>query len=191
MLHGTRVVDRTTQIAGPYCTKLLADAGADVVKVEPPTGDSLRAWGSGGLFEFLNTSKRSVQGDDSVLVERADLLVVDGPVDTPTLQLTNPALVVVTITPFGCDGPWAGRPATEFTLQAACGSTGSRGLPETPPVAAGGRLGEWLTGTYAAIGALAALRSARANGRREHVDVAMLDCMAVAMVPYPSVFAEF
>src|SRR5438270_5656080 len=55
MLQKIRVVDRTQQIAGPYCTKLLADAGADVVKVEPPTGDSLRAWGSGGLFEFLNT----------------------------------------------------------------------------------------------------------------------------------------
>src|SRR5439155_4801988 len=77
MLHGVRVVDRTQQIAGPYCTKLLADAGADVVKVEPPAGDSLRGWGSGGLFEYLNASKRSMQGEDSALVEGADLLVAD------------------------------------------------------------------------------------------------------------------
>src|SRR5205814_7242599 len=103
MLHGVRVVDRTQQIAGPYCTKLLADAGADVVKVEPPAGDSLRTWGSGGLFEYLNASKRSVLGDDSALVEGADLLVADRPVDVALLQKGNPALVVVTITQFGRD----------------------------------------------------------------------------------------
>jgi crotonobetainyl-CoA:carnitine CoA-transferase CaiB-like acyl-CoA transferase len=191
MLHGVRVIDETTEIAGPYCTKLLADAGADVVKVETGDGDPLRRWGSGGLFEFLNTSKRSVQGDAGALVDRADVLVVDGPVDAAALWATNPALVVVTITPFGCDGPWVDRPATEFTLQAACGSTGNRGLPEDPPLAAGGRLGEWITGTYAAIGALAALRSAHHSGRGEHVDMAMFDCMAVTMTTYPSVFADF
>src|SRR5438105_5985522 len=193
MLHGVRVVDRTTQIAGPYCTKLLADAGADVVKVEQPDGDPLRRSRSGGLFEFLNESKRSV-GDDGNLVDlvgRADILVVDERIDVAALRATDPALVVVTITPFGYDGPWADRPATEFTLQAACGSTGSRGLPENPPLSAGGRLGEWLAGTYAAVGAVAALRSARASGHGEHVDVAMLDVMAVTMTTYPSVFSAF
>src|SRR5438067_4933719 len=164
MLHGTRVVDRTTQIAGPYCTKLLADAGADVVKVEPPGGDPLRGQGSGGLFEYLNTSKRSVQGDDGELVAVADVLVANEPVDLAALWTRSPALVVVTVTPFGCDGPLAGRPATEFTLQAACGSTATRGLPEDPPLAAGGRLGEWIAGTYAALAAAAALRSARRCG---------------------------
>ena len=62
MLTGLRVVDCSTEIAGGYCTKLLADAGADVVKVEPPAGDPLRQWKSGALFEFLHTSKRSVIG---------------------------------------------------------------------------------------------------------------------------------
>src|SRR5207253_4313672 len=161
MLEGVRVVDRTTQIAGPYCTKLLADAGADVVKVEPAGGDPLRREGSGGLFEYLNTSKRSITGDDAALVAAADVLVAERPVDIASIWAANRALVVVTVTPFGCDGPWAGRPATEFTLQAACGSTGSSGLPQEPPLAAGGRLGEWLAGPYAAPGAVAALRSAR------------------------------
>ena len=191
MLNGVRVVDCTTEIAGPYCSKLLADAGADVVKVEPSEGDPLRHWGSGALFEYLNTSKRSVQGDPGDLLLAADVFVSNEPADTGVLWAGNPSLVVVTITPFGTEGPWADRPSTEFTLQAACGSIGQRGLPEDPPLAAGGRLGEWTTGTYAALGAIAALREARRCGRGELVDVAMLDCMAVAMVTYPSVFASF
>jgi crotonobetainyl-CoA:carnitine CoA-transferase CaiB-like acyl-CoA transferase len=190
MLSGTRVLDRTGDIAGPYCTKLLADAGADVVRVEPAGGDPLRRWRSGALFAFLNASKRSVTevGDLEV---GADLLVTDGPMALERLWDANPTLVVVTITPFGADGPWSGRPATEFTLQGSAGSIGHRGWPESEPLAAGGRLGEWITGTYAAVGALAALRAARATGRGEVVDVAMLDCMAATMATFPSVFASF
>ncbi len=191
MLTGVRVVDCTTEIAGPYCSKLLADAGADVVKVEPPEGDPLRRWGSGALFEYLNTSKRSVRGGTGDLLAAADLFVSNEPVDAGALWAENPSLVVVTITPFGVEGPWAGHASTEFTLQAACGSIGQRGLPEQPPLAAGGRLGEWTSGTYAALGAIAALREAFRSGRGELVDVAMLDCMAVTMVTYPSVFASF
>ena len=190
-LSGVRVVDCTTEIAGPYCSKLLADAGADVVKIEPPHGDPLRNWGSGALFEYLNTSKRSVQCDPGELVAAADLLLSNEPVEAAELWAENPALVVVTITPFGANGPWADHPYTEFTLQAACGSIGQRGLPEQPPLSAGGRLGEWTTGTYAALGAIAALREAFRSGQGELVDVAMLDCMAVTMVTYPSVFASF
>ncbi len=85
-------------------------------------------------------------------------------------------MIVTSITPFGLDGPWAGWAATEFTLQAWCGSTGSRGVPEEPPVAAGGRIGEWMAGTYAAVGGLAALLTAARTGHGEHVDVAWLDC---------------
>jgi crotonobetainyl-CoA:carnitine CoA-transferase CaiB-like acyl-CoA transferase len=191
MLDGVRVVDLTTEIAGPYCTKVLADAGADVVKVEPLTGDPLRTWGSGALFEYLNTSKRSVHGNAEDLIAASDILVTGTPVDLDALWAKNPALIVATITPFGSEGPWAGRPSTEFTLQAACGSTGQRGLPDNPPLAAGGRIGEWVTGTYAALGTLAAYREAVRSGKGEHVDVAMLDCMAVTMVTFPSVFASF
>jgi crotonobetainyl-CoA:carnitine CoA-transferase CaiB-like acyl-CoA transferase len=185
------MLDFTTDIAGPYCSKLWADAGADVVKVEPAGGDPLREWGSGALFEYLNTSKRSVQGDASDLVATSHVIVTGERVDAHALWAENPALVIVTITPFGCEGPWADRPCSEFTLQADCGSTGQRGLPEEPPLAAGGRIGEWVTGTYAAVGAIAAFREARRCGRGEHVDVAMFDCMAVTMVTYPSVFASF
>jgi crotonobetainyl-CoA:carnitine CoA-transferase CaiB-like acyl-CoA transferase len=188
-LDSLRVLDLSTGIAGPYCTKLFADAGADVVKVEPEAGDPMRGWRGGALFEFLNTSKRSVTADWSTLVPGADVLVADGEVDVERLHAAQPALVVVALSPFGLDGPWAGRAATEFTLQAWCGSTGSRGLPDRPPLPAGGRVGEWLTGSFAAVAALAAVRDARRCGRGAAIDVAMLDAMAVTMVSYPSVHA--
>jgi len=191
MLDGVRVVDCTTEIAGPYCSKLLADAGADVVKVEPAGGDPLRHWSSGALFEYLNSSKRSVTGDALELATSADILVSGQRVDTAALWAEHPSLVVVVITPFGCTGPWSDRASTEFTLQAACGSIGQRGLPDLPPLSAGGRLGEWTSGTYAALGAIAAHREAVRSGIGEFIDVAMLDCMAVTMVTYPSVFASF
>ena len=191
MLDGVRVVDFTGEIAGPYCSKLLADAGADVVKVEGSSGDCLRTWRSGALFEYLNASKRSINGDATDLIARADILVTDSAMDVDRLQLAHPRLVIVAITPFGSSGPWSQRSSTEFTLQAACGSTGQRGDPQGAPLAAGGRIGEWVTGTYAALGAVAAYREACRSGRGEFIDVAMLDCMAVTMVTYPSVFASF
>ena len=193
VLDGVRVLEDTVGIAGPYCTKLLADAGAEVVKVERQGGDPLRNRGTGALFEFLNTSKRSVT-DGADLRAAADIVVSDHPLDpqdATALRRSNPALVVVTITPFGLGGPWVDRPWTEFTLQAACGSVGQRGLPERPPLAAGGRIGEWVAGTYAAVAALATLGEARRSGHGEDVDVAILDCMAVTMVTYPSLFASF
>jgi len=204
VLDGMRVVDLSTEIAGPYCTKLLADAGADVVKVEPPGGDPLREWRSGALFEFLHTSRRSVTGapDDAHVLElcaAADIVVESGRpgqwhaqgLEAGRVRERNPGLVVVSITPFGQEGPWAQWAATEFTLQAWCGSIATRGLPEDPPVAAGGRIGEWVSGTYAAVAALGAWLHASRTGRGELIDVALLDCMALTMNTYTSVFAEF
>ena len=105
MLEEIRVVDCSAEIAGPYCTKLLADAGADVVKVEAAAGDPMRSWGSGALFEFLNTSKRSVVRpvgnplDD--LLAGADVVVCDRsrPLDVTALRRGRPDLVVASITP--------------------------------------------------------------------------------------------
>jgi crotonobetainyl-CoA:carnitine CoA-transferase CaiB-like acyl-CoA transferase len=185
ILSDLRVLDRSTGIAGPYCTKLLADAGADVVRVETQP-DPLRAWRSGGLWEFLNQAKRTVAGEGD-LAAAADVLVTDAAVT----EALDPGLVVVTITPVGTDGPWAGRPETEFTLQAAAGSTGLRGWPDEPPLAAGGRVGEWAAGAYAAVAALAAWREACRSGKGERIDLAILDTIAVTMVTFPSVFASF
>ena len=149
-IEDLRVVDLTGGLAGAYCSKLLADAGADVVTVEPVHDAAARWPDSPGLFDFLHTSTRSVRrGHDQQFRRGADIVVAGTDFDVAAARKATPAQVIVTISPFGSSGPWVGRPATEFTLQAACGSIGGRGLPGETPLAAGGRLGEWLTGIYA------------------------------------------
>lgn len=197
-LAGLLVVDFSTQIAGPYCTKLLLDAGAEVIKVEPPGGgDPMRSWSATGadlggrdgpLFTFLNAGKRSVVGtstDDAVaaLLDRADLVVeahgLDGDagerLDVAAVRAGRPWLVVLSVTPYGRTGPWAGRGASEFTLQAECGSIGIRGVPGGVPYQAGGRIAEWAAGAYGAVATLAAVTGARRHGRGEHVDLSILE----------------
>ena len=210
-LEGLRVLDLTCRIAGPYATKLLVDAGADVVKIEPPEGDPLRQWTASGtslapdqdgaLFQFLNASKRSVVAslDDEdgrrlvrELAADADLVVHDltdaraaaAGLDEASLRARRAFTSVVSITPWGAAGPFAERPCTEFTLQAATGSVAYRGLRDRRPVAAGGRFGEWLTGVYAAVGAVSAWLSARITGHGQHVDVSMFEAMLLSMTVY-------
>jgi crotonobetainyl-CoA:carnitine CoA-transferase CaiB-like acyl-CoA transferase len=193
-LTGIRVVEFSHQIAGPYVGKLLVDAGAQVVKIEPPEGDSLRRWSATGaelggadsaLFRYLSAGKRSVVGaptDPSVraLLAKADLVIEahglesdTGPrLDVARLREEHPSLVVLSITPYGRSGPWAERLATEFTLQAESGSIGMRGLMGHEPFQAGGRIGEWAAGTFGAVAALPAvfpirsMRSWRRASRR-------------------------
>jgi len=185
-----RVLDATTGIAGAYCAKVLADAGALVDHLEPAGGDPLRRSLSGSLYEHLHVGARDVEGDAASLAADHDVVITADPDLAAQLLAQRPALIVVSITPFGASGPWRDRVATEFTLQAACGSTGDRGSAADGPLAAGGRVGEWITGTYAAVATLAALRRRRRTGVGGHVDVAMFDAMATTMVTYPSVWAE-
>jgi crotonobetainyl-CoA:carnitine CoA-transferase CaiB-like acyl-CoA transferase len=183
-LTGQRVVDLSTTIAGAYATKLLADAGAAVVIVEPPEGHPLRRWSASGtptgdagpLFRFLSAGKASVVADGEALADLlsgGQLLVESGqrPLDLDTVRAKG--TTVCSVTPYGRTGPWAGRPATDFIIQAESGSIAFRGRRDQPPVAAGGRLAEWVTGAYAAVAALAA-----APG--EHVDVSELETMTLA-----------
>jgi crotonobetainyl-CoA:carnitine CoA-transferase CaiB-like acyl-CoA transferase len=211
------VVDLASGIAGAYCTKLLADGGADVVKVEAPVGDPLRRWSASGaeiadgddgpLFTYLASSKRSVvvdpagdAADARQLVARADVVVwspgsplAELPALVPeAIHRAAPAAVITSITPFGLDGPWCGRPATELTLQAWSGGIVGlgRGAPDRPPVHVGGRIGEWLAGTYAAVGTLVALRRARRDGLGDLVDLSMLEAMALCLTYEPVTFAD-
>ncbi len=196
-LSHLRVLEIAGEIAGPYAGKLFADAGADVVKVEPASGDPMRRYTAGGplaegdsaLFGFLNTSKRSVVGtaDDPevrALAAAADVVIVDAGISAATvadLRTAHPSTVVIAITPFGLTGPSVGEPSTEFTLQARCGSTGGRGLADRIPLAAGGRLGEWIGGAYGAVAGLAYARRAREHGIGELVDVSLLEAMLITM----------
>ncbi|MFM8412204.1 MAG: CoA transferase [Alphaproteobacteria bacterium] len=206
-LRDLRVVDFSTGIAGAYATKLFADAGADVVKVEPPGGDPMRRrsatgadlhGGDGPFFRFLASGKRSVTGrpgDASVesLVAGADL-VVEGfapdEFDAPALAGRHPGLVVLSITPAGRTGPWAGRPWSEFTVQVASGAVGRKGLPGGEPLQSGACIGEWVGGTYAATAALAALWRARRTGHGEHVDFSLLEALTLAGSGYLDLVAR-
>jgi len=196
-LAGIRVLDFSDQIAGPYCSKLLVDGGAEVIKVESPVGDSLRRWSAtsaelgdrdAALFTFLNAGKQSVVGGAAdphveALLAEADLVIEahglesDGgeSLDVARLCAAHPSLVVLSITPYGLTGPWADRQATEFTLQAESGSISMRGLMGKEPFQAGGRISEWAAGTYGAVAALPAVFRARETGQGEHIDLSMLE----------------
>ncbi|MBE1549407.1 crotonobetainyl-CoA:carnitine CoA-transferase CaiB-like acyl-CoA transferase [Mycobacterium sp. OAS707] len=206
-LAGLRVVELGTDIAAPYCTKLLVDLGADVYKIERPCGDPLRNWGTaGGLFEYLNAGKRGLTVDlttsPDALVEllaKADLLVEDLPagsadrfdlgLDRDSLQRINPNLVVVRISDYGQEGPRRDRQSTGLTLQAASGWVNTRELGRAP-VQAGARIPEYIAGGYAALGALTALRVADAAvDQVVEVDVSAFEAM-LSTLPYPMMMAE-
>lgn len=214
-LAGLRVVEVASEIAGPYCTKLLVDLGADVCKIEPSAGDPLRRWGpslsadpdQGGLFEYVNAGKRGTTADLGCesdlatvheLISTADVLVEDLPagsaarfqwgLDSETLGRTNPELVVVRISSFGQEGPLRDRVTTPLTLQAAAGWVNVRD-PGRAPVQAGARIPEYITGSYAALGALTALRIAAAGTNRPvEVDVSMFESL-LSTLPYPMLMA--
>ena len=203
-LDGMLVVDLSSGIPGGYCTKTLADAGARVVKLEPPEGDPLRRWAigaqlepgeDGALFQFLACGKQSavVDDDDSGvgaaidLVRSADAVVwspgtplADRPELHPDrLRRLAPHAPVVAITAFGLDGPWAGRAWTEFTLQAWGAGMWHRGEPDRAPVHVGGRIGEWAAGGIGAVGLLLARQAALRTGRGQLVDVSILESIAL------------
>ena len=208
--QGLRLLELSSQIAGPYAAKLYVDAGAEVIKVEAPEGDPLRRWTAsfqslardeaGPLFQYLNAGKLSIAldpGDASdraqiaALAVRADIVLEDwGPGGLEARGLepeawleANPRLVIVRISPFGQTGPWATRPANDFTLQAASGSLEYRGFPWREPVAAGGRISDWVAGSFASVCALAAWRTARRDGVGQVVDLssfeAALQCLTI------------
>ena len=191
---GWRVLELSNGIAVSYSGKMFADAGAEVVKVESPQGDAVRGWSAGGppgaLFGYLAAGKKSVVFDDRAevapLLAGADVVLTDltdgWTLDDITAQ-TGPSAVVVSVTPFGTTGPYVDDKvlANEFILQALCSSIAGRGWPSDEPVQAGGRLGEWLAGTFAAAAAAAAARHAARGGRGEIVDVSTFEAMVIGM----------
>ncbi|AGB24787.1 putative acyl-CoA transferase/carnitine dehydratase [Mycobacterium sp. JS623] len=210
-LNGYTVVDLSTGIAGAYCTKLLADGGGEVIKVEAPEGDPLRRWsasgaeippdGDGALFSFLACSKHSVVAHPDADAEFVNGLLADADAVvwspgssvaeafTPhAVHWAHPHLTVTAITPFGLEGPWADRPATEFTLQAWSGGIVGlgRGSADRAPVFVGGQAGEYLAGAYASAATLAS----RMRGAAELLDLSMLETQILGLTYYPVSYYE-
>lgn len=203
-LRDVVVVDLSTDLGGAYCSKLFTDAGATVTRVEPTAGDPFRGWqwtaeptvGDGPLFRYLRHGQRSVTADVDTpgleeLLTAADLVITScaGLAGDPRELVARLAgTVVVSITPYGLEGPYADRPANEFTVQADSGSLTPRGMPEMAPFQLGGRIVEWVAGAYAGVGALAAVRRARAVGVGELVDVALCDVANLTAGNYADLF---
>jgi len=199
------VVDVTTSLAGPYCTELLAALGADVVKVEPPGGgDEARTWGppfhdgEGTLFLAMNAGKRSLaldlrRGHEVLLrlVERADVFVqslrpglaVERGLGSDDLLALNPRLVYCSINAFGRTGPWSTRPGYDPLMQAAGGIISVTGEPGRPGVRVGVSLVDQGTGTWGALGIVAALGEREKTGKGTVVDVALFET-ALAYMGY-------
>jgi crotonobetainyl-CoA:carnitine CoA-transferase CaiB-like acyl-CoA transferase len=204
-LSGVRVLDLTHHVAGPYCTKILADYGADVVKVERPgVGDATRVMGpfqhdrphpeGGGLFLYLNTNKKSVtlnlksatgQQVLKKMVKQSDVLVENfSPRVLPslglgydTLKKVNPGLVMVSISNFGQTGPYRDYRATDLTMWGLSGILWECGEPDKEPLKMGANVSEYIGGLYAALVALAALQHRDETGVGQHVDVSIAEAM--------------
>ena len=193
-LAGVCVIETGTGIASGYAGKLFRDAGAEVIKVEPVHGDPLRTWSatgadlagrSGALFSFLAAGKQSVIGDldDAKIRELllgADLVIDSGELDVDALHAAAPRLVILSVTPFGRTGPLSGRPATDFIVQAECGSIAARGAPDLPPVQAGARTSEWGAGLYGAAAALAAVLGVQRGADGVVIDASWMEAMMIA-----------
>jgi crotonobetainyl-CoA:carnitine CoA-transferase CaiB-like acyl-CoA transferase len=185
------VVELAQGIAGPYAGKLLADFGADVVKVEPPGGDRARGLGpfpddlpdpeQSAIFLHLNTNKRSVVAspDDPLvdgLVAGADVVLQSAPVPDPAeLRARHPRLVVATVTSFGLTGPLAGSVGEEIVHYAYGGPMSATGAPEREPLKMGGAIGQYQCGSVAAVAVLAALAVAEASGDGVHIDLSNVE----------------
>ena len=206
-LSGVKVVDLSRILAGPLCTMVLADLGAEVVKVERPgEGDDTRHWGppfageDAAYFLSLNRNKRSVTADldDPLgvslvrrLVSTADVLIENFrpglmarfDLGLEDLRESHPRLVTCSLTAFGADArESASRPGYDIIVQAMSGLMSMTGERGGEPVKAGVALLDVITGLYAAVGVLAALRERDITGRGRHVSVALFDASVAAMV---------
>ena len=209
-LSDVRVIELGQVIAGPFCGQLLGDLGADVIKIEPPgVGDVLRQWGRGDSegdslwWRVTGRNKRSVtidlrkpEGQEVVrrLVEHADILVENFRPGTlerwslgwDELSARNPRLILVRISGFGQDGPYAKRAGYAAIGEAMGGLRALTGYPDRPPIRIGLSIGDSLTGMMGVLGALAALEARHRTGKGQVVDASIFESVLAvteALVP--------
>lgn len=204
-LAGLKVVELARILAGPWAGQVLADLGANVIKVESPAGDDTRRWGppfvknsdgsqDAAYFHAANRGKISVIADFTTpegqakvrdLVADADVLIENFKVgglqkyglDYASLSALNPRLVYCSITGFGQDGPYASRAGYDFIVQGMGGIMDLTGEPDRPPQKIGVAYADIMTGLYAVIGIQAALAQRERTGRGQHIDMALMDVM--------------
>jgi crotonobetainyl-CoA:carnitine CoA-transferase CaiB-like acyl-CoA transferase len=196
-LHGLRVIDLTQVMAGPFCTMLLADLGADVIKIEPPQGDSTRTMpGAVGTdspsFNAVNRGKRSVvvnlktrEGVEAVssLARTADIFVENYrpgvmeslSLDYASLSALNPRLIYASISGYGQTGPHRSKGGFDLVAQGVSGIMSVTGEPGGAPVKSGIPLTDLGAGLFATVGILAALEHRHKTGRGQQVDTSLLD----------------
>ncbi|MGI9598881.1 MAG: CaiB/BaiF CoA transferase family protein, partial [Acidimicrobiales bacterium] len=207
-LAGLRVVELATGVAGPYAAKLLADHGAEVIKVEPPDGDPSRREGArighrpdpeaSPLYLHLNTNKRSVVADLTTgggvefveaLVASADAVIeshrpgalAELGLDLAAARRDRPRLVVTSVTPFGQDGPYADHPGAEIVAYAMGGPMLATGDPDREPIKMAGNVVQYHCGSVAALATLAALTTAEGSGHGAHIDVSNCETQAASI----------
>ena len=206
-LHDIRVVDLTRILAGPFCTMLLGDLGADVVKIEPPEGDPVRGQGSSRngfswYFAQFNRNKRSIvldlyteQGKAALaeLIVHADVLVENyrpGVLakigfDDARLQALNPRLIIASINGYGSHGPYVDRPAFDFIAQAMSGFMSVNGDATGPPMRAAPPVSDLIAGLYAALGVVSALHARGHDGAGQRVESSLTGGL-ISMLAYLS-----
>ena len=204
-LTGLRVLDLTRVLSGPFCTALLGDLGADVLKVEAPEGDSVRGQGAikDGLswyFAQFNRNKRSIrldlrkpEGRDILarLITQSDVLVENfrpGVLarmgfSAERLKELRPSLVTCAINGFGSTGPYRDRPAFDFIAQAMSGFMSVNGRADDPPLRSGLPISDLIAGLYAALSITASVMHARATGQGQQTEVALTNGL-VSMLAY-------
>ncbi len=210
-LNGVRVLDLSRVLAGPSATQILADLGAEVIKVEQPDrGDETRHWGppfyqtkdgtrsDAAYFMMVNRNKSSICVDFSTadgqrllhsLLPQCDILVENFRtghlarfgLDYETVHAINPKLVYCSITGFGHTGPMADRAGYDYLIQAMSGLMSVTGESDGPPTKVGIAISDLVTGLYASTGVLAALHHAKQTGQGQHIDLALLDCQMAIM----------
>ncbi|QWK22574.1 CaiB/BaiF CoA transferase family protein [Thermus antranikianii] len=197
-LSGIKVLDLSRVLAGPLCTMILADLGAEVIKVEPPWGDETRGWGppfvkgESAYFLSVNRGKKSLaldlktlEGQEVVrrLAQRADVLVENFKtgdlrrygLDYESLRELNPRLVYLSITGFGHTGPRAQEPGYDAALQGYTGIMSVTGEPEGPPMKVGVAWIDVMTGMMGAVAVLSALYERGKSGLGQHIDLSLFD----------------
>lgn len=198
-LAGLKVIDLTSALSGPFCTMFFGDFGAEVIKIEPVSGDQTRGWppfdektGDSGYYANVNRNKKgatlNLKSEKALemfykLAKDADIIVENYKggvtkklkIDYETIKKINPKIIYASLSGFGEGSPMSHRPCYDVVAQAMGGMVNLTGWPDSDPVKVGSSVGDHVSGIYTAVGILIALHHRDVTGEGQHVDVAMID----------------